>query len=195
MRKSLKDEADYTPEGATTMDSFNEVLHGWQNFYFMIGGATAGLIGLMFVALSLGTHLITDQTKESSQIFVNPSVIYFLSVLMTAGVMLAPTYSPVGLALVLFAGGVAGSGRALHYARRLPRAAKQNGDFTRADWLSHVIVPAVSYTLIWLAALGLMIDQWPLAFTGIWLAVILLLLAAIANTWSLVTWIVEHSVR
>jgi hypothetical protein len=32
-------------------DVFNEMLHGWHNFYFMAGGAAAGLIGLMFVAL------------------------------------------------------------------------------------------------------------------------------------------------
>ncbi len=52
----------------------------------------------------------------------------------------------------------------------------------------------VSHILLWLAALGLVIDQWSLAFIGIWLAVILLLLAAIANTWSLVVWVIEHSV-
>ena len=176
------------------MDSFNAMLHGWQNFYFMIGGASVGLIGLMFVTLSLGLRVITQEAIDDAKIFVNPSIIYFISVLLTSSVMLVPTYSPVGLALVLFVGGGIGLVQAVYYARRLTRAARKNGDFTRADWLAEVIVPVVSHILLWLAALGLVIDQWSLAFIGIWLAVILLLLAAIANTWSLVVWVIEHSV-
>src|SRR5690349_6600991 len=86
-------------------DSFNEALSGWQNFYFMIGGASATLAGLMFVALSLGQHLITEQTKTQMKIFATPSVIYFVSVLLLAGMMLVPIFTPVWMALVLFLSG------------------------------------------------------------------------------------------
>lgn len=58
-------------------DVFTDTLHSWQNFYFMIGGASAGLMGLMFVALSLGTHLVNDETRASFPAFVTPSIIYF----------------------------------------------------------------------------------------------------------------------
>jgi hypothetical protein len=46
-------------------DAFVDTLQSWQNFYFMIGGASAGLIGLMFVALSLGMRLLSDNTRQS----------------------------------------------------------------------------------------------------------------------------------
>ena len=59
-------------------DLFIDTLHSWQNFYFMIGGASAGLMGLMFVALSLGTHLVNDETISSVGAFVTPSIIYFV---------------------------------------------------------------------------------------------------------------------
>jgi hypothetical protein len=46
----------------------------------------------------------------------------------------------------------------------------------------------VSYALILLGGIG--VNQWSLAFIGVWLASIFLLLCAIANTWSLVIWII-----
>ncbi|MEO8396478.1 MAG: hypothetical protein ABI700_26020, partial [Chloroflexota bacterium] len=69
-------------------DVFNEVLVKWQTFYFMMGGAAATLAGLMFVALSLGQHLIGETTRDQMKIFAMPSIIYFVSVLLLAGVML-----------------------------------------------------------------------------------------------------------
>src|SRR4051794_22539365 len=92
--------------GETHMiDAFNEALRGWQNFYFMMGGAAATLAGLMFVALSLGQHLIGETTRDQMKVFAMPSIIYFVSVLLLAGVMLVPIFSPVGIAVVLFVSG------------------------------------------------------------------------------------------
>ena len=34
-----------------------DVLHAWQNFYLLTGGAAATLTGLIFVAASLGANL------------------------------------------------------------------------------------------------------------------------------------------
>jgi hypothetical protein len=82
-------------------DVFIETLHTWQNFYFMIGGVVAGLLGLMFVALSL-MHLVSDETREEFEIFVTPSEVYFVSALLVACVMLVPALTPPSLALALF---------------------------------------------------------------------------------------------
>src|SRR5262245_38044229 len=90
------------------MDAFTETLRSWQNFYFMAGGAAAALMGLMFVALSLGTHLVSETTVANIGTFVTPSIIYFVSALLLACVMLVPTYTPPGLALIVFSGGIFG---------------------------------------------------------------------------------------
>ncbi|WP_139293627.1 hypothetical protein, partial [Escherichia coli] len=87
------------------MDAFSEMLHGWQNYYFMAGGAAATLVGLMFVALSMATHLISDETSESMKYFVTPSIFYFASVLLLSCAMLVPTHSPASLAVILLFGG------------------------------------------------------------------------------------------
>ena len=61
---------------ASIDESFTETLQTWQNFYFMIFGVVQRLLGLMFVALSLGMHLVSDETREEFEIFVTPSVVY-----------------------------------------------------------------------------------------------------------------------
>jgi hypothetical protein len=172
--------------------TFSEALRSWQNFYFMTGGAAATLAGLMFVALSLGTHLIGDTTRHLFNIFVTPSVIYFVSVLLLSAVMLIPAETPVIVAAILLPGGAVGMGMAAYYVRHLIRAAGEYQDFGVADWLAQVVLPLVGYLLILAAGAGFATDEWRLALMGLWLAPAALLICAIANTWSLVLWIIEQ---
>jgi hypothetical protein len=174
------------------MDGFGAALRGWQNFYFMAGGAAASLLGLMFVAMSLATRLINERTREDMQTFVAPSVFYFVSAVLLSAVMLVPADSPALPALALLLGGAGGLARTLLFVRRLVRAARQHQDFTWEDWLAQITLPIASYGLILLSALGLAAGQASPAFIGLWLAMIVLLICGIANTWSLVTWIVER---
>jgi hypothetical protein len=174
------------------MEALSETLHGWQNFYFMAGGAAATLLGLMFVALSLGMHLITEATKRQIEAFASPSVFYFASVLFLAGVMLVPAYVPLVLTLVLVVGGVLGLGRTIPSVRLLIQAARKHQDFTAADWLSQIILPVLSYSLILMAGIGFVVNQSTPALIALWISTILLLLCGITNTWSIVIWIIEQ---
>ena len=171
---------------------FIDTLHSWQNFYFMAGGAAAALIGLMLVAMSLGQHLVTDQTRAQVEAFATPSVLYFVSTLLISCAMLVPDYVPGVLGALALTGGAIGLLRSSSHIRQLIRAAIEHQDFTWWDWLSQIILPIAGYGLLTLAGLGFLVDQAPLAFVGVCLAMILLLISAIANTWSLVMWIVSH---
>jgi hypothetical protein len=169
---------------------FSEMLRSWHNFYFMMGGASATLVGLMFVALSLGMHLISDETRAQFEIFVEPSIIYFVSVLLICGLILAPSYSPEVLGLSLVAGSLFGIFICIQYIKPLYQSAQRNQDFNRLDWLSQIMAPIPAYGFVLAAGIGFVVDHWEAAFRGLWLGVILLLLCAIHNTWSLVMWIV-----
>ncbi|MBL8154374.1 MAG: hypothetical protein JNM70_09335 [Anaerolineae bacterium] len=174
---------------------FSNALQGWGNFYFMMGGASAGLMGLMFVALSLGTHLVNDETLSSFPTFVTPNIIYFVSVLLIAALMLVPDSTAVGTGLFLLGGGALGLIRASRLARRLIRMNNEQQIFNRWQRLWLIISPITGYILIPIAGLGFLGGQWALAFLGIWLASVLLMLCAIANTWSLMLWIIEQGKR
>src|SRR5689334_19474814 len=172
---------------------FTAALHNWQNFYFMVGGASAGLIGLMFVALSLGIHLVNEQTLSQMEAFATPSVIYFASTLLVACAMLVPDYAPLFLGVILFLGGVAGLLRSRSHLRQLVKVALQYRDLASWALLSLIIFAASCYILLLVGGLGFVVEQWPLAGAGVWTASILLLVCGIDNTWSLVILIVQHS--
>jgi hypothetical protein len=171
-------------------DVFNEALHGWQNFYFMVGGVAATLLGLMFVALSMGTHLVTDEVRQEIDTFTSPSIFYFVSVLLLACVMLVPMISAVVLGMLLLLGGVSGLAWTAPRVRLLILAARKHQDFEVSDWLGQIILPGLTYPLILIAALCFVVNEPFVAFGGVWLATISLLVCAISNTWSLVIWII-----
>lgn len=51
-------------------ESFAQTLHAWQNFYMLLGEASATLTGLMFIAASLGIRLIDDKAGPKVQTFI-----------------------------------------------------------------------------------------------------------------------------
>lgn len=174
------------------MEVFIAGLLRWQSFYFMLGGAAAALIGLMLVALSLGIRVVSQTTLVDIKAFATPSVLYFVWVLMLSAVMLVPSESPLFLSIILLPSGICGLAWAFPYIRRLIRAGIDHKDFLVSDWLSQVILPVGGFTLLIVSALGLLGGEQSLAFDGIWLATIALMIAALTNTWSMVVWIIEH---
>ncbi|MDX1993545.1 MAG: hypothetical protein SF029_14250 [bacterium] len=173
-------------------DAFIETLRSWQNFYFMTGGAAATLLGLMFVAMSLGINLVTEENREEIKTFVNPSVFYFTSAFIICGAMLVPFYTPSALMLILLVGGGLGFSRVLVFARRLIRAALTYQDFDPLEWLTQVILPVAAYALIVIAALCYGGQEWRVGFVLLAAAIMMLLVSAIGNTWSLVMWIIHQ---
>jgi hypothetical protein len=164
----------------------------------MLGGASATLVGLMFVALSLGLGVIerTDVESEERIVFVTPSIFYFVSVLIIGCIMLVPIYTPQGLAVLLMLGSVVGGVNAISFARVLLRVAKSYGDFDIWDWLMQILVPPTAYGLLLLAGIGLLADQLSWALLGLALSSVALLICGIGNTWSLVVWIMrQHSTK
>src|SRR5579859_2597789 len=109
-------------------DAFNGTLSGWQNFYFMAGGASATLLGLMFVALSMGTHLINDEVRQEIETFTSPSIFYFVSVLLLACLMLVPMISTVALGVLLLIAGASGLAWTAPRIRLLILAARKHQD-------------------------------------------------------------------
>jgi hypothetical protein len=60
------------------------MLHGWDNFYIMAGTAGATLIGLLFVIITLGTHLSPSRVAHGVRAFLTPTLVHFGNVLLQA---------------------------------------------------------------------------------------------------------------
>ena len=106
------------------------MLHGWENFFIV--GATAGatLIGLLFVAITLGAGLSTPQGLNATRAFLTPTLIWFSGVLFECIAVLPPWPSawPVGIILGLF--GLASLVYQIYIIHE-----QRKVDFASLDWL------------------------------------------------------------
>jgi hypothetical protein len=164
-----------------------ELLHDWHDFYLLAGTASATLVGLMFVAVSIGTHVFDDNHGPGLRAFISPTVVHFTSVLFICVLVTIPAHSWIPLAALLAVGGAAG----LVYAGRLVAQIVVSGRFKvdAEDRLFYAVVPAAGYLLVLGAGLCL---WWQASFGPDMLAVALLalLLTAIRNAWDMMIWIV-----
>jgi hypothetical protein len=167
-------------------DTLSEALRDWQTFYFLVGGAAAGLVGLTFVAITVGSGVITKQNISGLRTFVNPSLIHFIYVLVTASVVVMPTVTRMQLGTLLALAGLVSAGRALIALPYMWQQYKR-GAVDMHDWAWYFLAPLASYFLYVGVGTGLLLgsDQ-PLK--GLAWASILLLVAGIRNTWDMVLW-------
>lgn len=169
-------------------DSLVQALREWQNFYFMIGTASATLVGLMFVAVSLGADLPHASDESSVSTFVTPMLVHFGSVLVIAAIMLVPTLRQISLGIALLVTGLLFtlySGRVSLQFIRHPGSAGYN----RTDWKWYVIFPVLGDLLIVLVALLILLSGSIDALNLLAVASVILLLDSVRNTWDLMLWI------
>ena len=88
--------------------SLADVIHAWHDFYILVGTASATLVGLMFVAASIGAQVFTERSREAMRAFISPTVVHFTAVLLICIGAAIPSQTWVTSALLLALGGVAG---------------------------------------------------------------------------------------
>jgi len=128
-------------------DTFLQSLHGWQNFYTLLGEAAATLTGLMFVAASLGARLISDEADPKVRTFLTPTVVHFSLVLLLAALMNVPTQTRAALTAQLAILGLIGAGYSLSHLPRL-RDFGRDGKLSRQAWAWNLALPLVG--ALWL---------------------------------------------
>lgn len=171
-------------------------LRDWQNFYVLMGGASATLTGLMFVAISLGMNLArNEQMDEAIRTYVTPTLFHFVAVLVLAAIALMGGHTPLTFALLVGALSLLGLWKVRGAMRLMRRHLEtQSADHIREDnhWMWHGILPLMAYVLAGSVGIGQAISTAPLLFMGLALAEIMLLMVAIRNTWLTVLWIARQ---
>src|SRR6185503_2388616 len=67
------------------------ILHGWDNFYVIVGSSAGALIGLQFVVLTLIAQIpLSRHEVHAGNAFATPSVVHFAVVLLLAALATAP---------------------------------------------------------------------------------------------------------
>jgi len=165
------------------------MLHGWENFFIVAAQAGATLIGLLFVAITLGAGSSTRRGSETTRAFLTPTLTRFGSVLFDSMAVLPPWPSvwPVGIILGLV--GLAD----LVYQIHIIREQRQVGFFSPGwlDWTLFWGAPVLGNASLIAGAVGLIAEK-PFAPYAISGAIVLLLLAGIYGTWNVTVWIARN---
>ena len=165
------------------------MLNGWDNFFILAGSAAATMIGLLFVAITLGAGLSTPQGLNATRAFLTPTLILFSGVLFECMAVLPPWPSawPVGIILGLF--GLAGLVYQIHVILK-----QRKVDFASLDWLDwslFSVVPMLGDASLIAGAAGLVAEK-PFAPYAVAGAITLLLFAGVYGAWDLTLWIARN---
>jgi hypothetical protein len=85
-----------------------EVVKPWHDLYMLIGTASATLVGLLFVAASVGSGFYTSDKRPALRAFLSPSLVHFTSVLTASLIAIAPMRSWTLLGLLVSGDGLFG---------------------------------------------------------------------------------------
>src|SRR5215471_6725278 len=130
--------------------SLAELLHDWHDFYVLVGTASATLVGLTFVAVSIGTRIFNEDHRAGITAFVTSTVVHFAAALFTCLLVTIPTQSWRTLGALFAAGGLAGS---IYCGRLVIRiTARQQFKLDLDDRLFYFLLPLLGYLLALIAA-------------------------------------------
>jgi hypothetical protein len=108
------------------------MFEAWDNVFVLTGTASGGLIGLLFVVVTLTSARVDrDRALRASGVYMTPNLVHFAVVLVASALVLAPL-SPRLMALVLAGAALAGLGNAVRTSRGLAAFARESGNRPRS---------------------------------------------------------------
>ncbi len=161
------------------------LLSAWQNFYVIVGSASAALTGLMFVVVTLIASRGRQRSGEATGAFATPNVVHFCAALLIAAILSMPWPALWNAGLLLGICGLAG----VIYSIVIIRRARRQNDYQPVleDWLWHTIFPFISYAALVVAALVIPSNA-TLGLFVIGAATVLFLFIGIHNAWDTITY-------
>lgn len=163
------------------------MFEGWGNYYFLLGSASAALVGVMSLVATLTSGGNREKAERGQRLFLTPNVFHLAAVLAMSAVALIPTRSRELDQLLI--GAVAAYGFA--YATVITVQLARRGGSALSHWSDfwcYGAAPLAAFTVILAALLWTLIE--PGAGCDVMaLGILAVLLMAVRNAWDLVTWL------
>jgi hypothetical protein len=172
------------------MSPLETALGPWHEFYTLLGTASATMIGLQFVAATVGSGVFASGRRAALRVFLSASVVNFSSILTASLMVLAPVRNWTAFGALIAGCGIFG----LTHSGLAWRDTMRDGLISSIDledrvW--YVALPVLGYLLLACSgmALGLRFE-----FGGAALAVSMgmLLLVGLHNAWDITLWIITR---
>ena len=175
------------------MNSFSQLVHEWQIFYATIATAAATLVGLLFVSMSLNVRMFTGNKNIGLKKLAILTLTNFLYIIIFALIFLIPRQGPIGLGLPLMCNGFAGLMSTIPHLRTLlsniPQGISRRNTYIRAA------MTLVAYLVLIIVSFLVMVRASTASLYWLVAPMILLLISASRNTWSLLISVREASAK
>jgi len=166
-----------------------EALKEWHDFYALVGTAAATLLGLLFVAVSIGAGFFTEARQSATRTFMSPVVVHFTSIFFLCAVALFPSHDTKLLAALVAATALIGTIISTYITVQVVRTDLTN--YIR-DYLAYGLLPGIAYVVLLLAAVAIYLER-DFGLNALAGALLLLAIANIRNAWDLtLTMVLRH---
>jgi hypothetical protein len=171
--------------------TFAEGILKWRDFYALVGGAAAGLLGLLFVSVSLHLDVITKSVGNEVRILSEQTFLSFIYVLLISMLFMIPYQNATGLGLPLLAMGVLACLRTASNGLQFWRARQAPQRMLGSHYvLRRFVYPVVSYVGLTFVSLIALRGR-SAALLWVLVVVLVLLLSATINAWELMLLLAE----
>src|SRR5438067_9889982 len=130
------------------------MVRDWSEYFFLIGSAAGGLIGLLFVIVTLTAGRERSAMERGQKLYMTPIVFHLGGVLLLSGMAIAPPTTPRALSLATGAIALIGLISGVRIAMGIGRLPPT----TSTGWFDvswYGIIPAAIYVVLFVAAAGL----------------------------------------
>jgi hypothetical protein len=163
-------------------------MDAWHEYYTLAGTASATLVGLLFVAASVGSSVW--ERPAALRVFLSATVVHFSSILVISLCVLAPLRSVLACGLLFVGGGLFGVGYCLLVIRDTVRDGLSKS-IELEDRVWYAALPVVGYLLMTGSGIAVSMGFEPGAMV-LAISIALLLVAGIRNAWDITVWIVTR---
>jgi hypothetical protein len=168
-----------------------EALKQWHDFYLLVGAAGATLLGLLFIALSLGAGFLTEERQSAVRTFMSPVVVHFTSVFFLSAVALFPLHQANFFAAIIGTTALIGAMISTYITIQVVRT-----DMTNyvEDYLAYGLLPGLGYLALLAAAVSIYLEK-DFGLDALAGALLLLAIVNIRNAWDLTLTMVRRHRR
>jgi hypothetical protein len=166
-----------------------QTLKEWHDFYLLVGTVGATLLGLLFVAVSLGVGVLTGQRQEATRTFMSPVVVHLTSVFFLSAIALFPWHRAELLAAIIGTTAVVGAILSSHITIQVVRTNLTN---YLEDYIAYGFLPGLGYLALLASGVSiyLQMEFGLYAFAG---GLLLLEIVNIRNAWDLTLTMVQRA--
>jgi hypothetical protein len=164
------------------------VFRGWDNYFLMVGSAAAGLIGLLFLAVTLTSGLDRSKASRGASLYMTPTAAQFVIVFIFSALAMAPRIPIALTSLLLGLAALVALANAVWSCIELRKGIPGGEPAHWSDFWSYGVVPAILYV-------GFAVGAAALARRASWAVLVVALISlaqllmGVRNAWDLVTWL------